>query len=1125
VSRVIEGGLRAGFSPNVYIEKIILSPGSAITSRTDNAVDRSARIIEYRRPDGTQVYQPRTSIEDSNVGTTSVELHLQLKDVLRPGATGGSWIGNSSGRRRTMVYIIQSLNPSLTRDLINGNHLDSYPLSLPQNYNRLTDYDIKEISLAPSEGGESLRRHQNGSGGNTILSLDKRANFVIPQDTPAHLTYFVMAVQDNSNNPSQRASVHSMILVERVYHNSTLMNSTSIYRNQDGDIWPGPVHQHPDSGWMEGAFHSSQPHDTLTKISAHNFKIQDKRVFSEINDYRLSLEAPASNNNVFISEPQISKSRDGAASLVFSLDHLNYMISASKFGKLYLESSPRLQEQLLQQSRIMQLTLSRKRVVKVLQDNRIGSVNEGAATYPSEDPAQVFALSGDQLGILEPRARYVIQGPDYNNFTDQSLSAPAPTSQNFYGSVEELSINRIGNLRTFKAVDGELSRITSGDYQYHVSIRFKDAAFSYLQGKLANLNKTINVMTSYLAEAERPSNYNRASDRFSSSFASQQSFASNRYPAWAVSILIFADALDLLTDIDSAQKLSLVRRLYSLVNPSTGTMDNLRAFITCMENFSNKFENLISPSRIAHTEDRSNLHQTSKETFLDMNKSFSTIVSANSVAASFDFLGMNLANQRGAPVVTPSQYMARIDRELQRYEGDTYQTAELVSEFSFITPQDASALASSATRYSYAAPAFFRAGTTTVDLLSEDKDEFDSSSVSAIIQQAIAIPTVRDIDFVLDRDVLGLLRQAGTGPTSNRMSALSNAYAAVAESTGISLGPSLIQPIASSLAAQSSNGDVRDSVEYVGRDLEFAAAPSTTPPTTTRAIQPDFTNALSVMGELFRPPTAQMRNTGSLSADSLNTISFDLSRSDNFINKRIRANAQSEALRDAASVVTSTLQNLPTQIKLLTRSRSRVYNSDSSRLSAGTDAQTNQFIYNFSMLRAVEYLDGYEDGNLKRPIWRRVDAQILSLNNVSLLCRFRRYFDPNVNIGVFEEINRVPVSDETFILSNNTAAATSAGSTLSQLPALEISSIESGISRTSLTSGPQRDVAIRLGALGVQQRNVEGYYEYLSSAVPGAPTGLRGRISGIPARRRTPMASRPATPSSTTGGTSGGQGY
>jgi hypothetical protein len=213
-------------------------------------------------------------------------------------------------------------------------------------------------------------------------------------------------------------------------------------------------------------------------------------------------------------------------------------------------------------------------------------------------------------------------------------------------------------------------------------------------------------------------------------------------------------------------------------------------------------------------------------------------------------------------------------------------------------------------------------------------------------------------------------------------------------------------------------------------------------------------------------------------------------------------------------VIAEALQSLPEQIKLLTRSKGRIYNDSSAMSTTTTDSQTDAFIYNFSMIRVVEYLSGYQGEDARRPIWRTLDANTLNSARRGLLCRIRSYSDSSTNIGAFTKLGDIPVYNEHFILSPNGVSSPNQA----QPPArrqMTASTLEIGFKKTSFTRGPEGSNTRRLIGYNTQVRAIGGQIEYISSSITGAPTSSTRRLSGASeatARSATEATAPPSAP-------------
>jgi hypothetical protein len=355
-------------------------------------------------------------------------------------------------------------------------------------------------------------------------------------------------------------------------------------------------------------------------------------------------------------------------------------------------------------------------------------------------------------------------------------------------------------------------------------------------------------------------------------------------------------------------------------------------------------------------------------------------------------------------------------------------------------------------------------------------------------------PANRDVDVYIERDVLGLLRKTGTGPTTERVNALASVFESAAADGGIYVEQSLDRSILKTDPQAASQAKSVSSEEYLGSGNKFSTSANEVPANTTRLAVGNSTS-LSVLQELLRfKNEATDRNIPQ--SESLEDISFDLTRNDNFINKRLRPELQPANEPASPQAVAAALQDLPEQIKLLTRNRGRVYNDSSAMSTTITDSQTDAFIYNFSMIRVVEYLSGYEAEDARRPVWRRLNSEVMGSARSGLLCRIRSYLDSTTNIGAFSELSEIPVYNEYFILSREGIVAPTPTASLNQR-SIAYSNLGSGFVVSSYTGGTEGGIARRLISFENQVQQIEDQVEFITSSITGAPTSSTRRLSGI----------------------------
>ena len=582
MTNVSEDSLKSGgFSPNLYIRSILLERGGSIDVR-GGSTGNGGSFIQFRQENGSLAYAPVSRGGTPAAGAMNVTLEVQVKDVVDNTTGRGFWLQDYSGRANSVMYVLQSTNPNLTNILLDGSFFDNPTAEMPPEYKRVADYEIRQISLATGDTEQAaLTISTISSTGNRAVSLNSRFIFQVPQDEPRHLTYFAFVKTFSSSGRTSRLSPHSMVVVEKVIEEGLPVDQAAIFRDPEDSIWGGPVHQHPEEGWMEGAFHVSASHRSLRRVGINNFKIQDARVLSNINQYEIEL-GKVPNTRAEVSDAYVSRDIDNGATMMFTFDHLSYMTENSKYGKLFANSSNNVQSELLRRSRITDLSIMRGRVVPRDGVNEIGSAAKTLFDFSIESPPRVVVTSADENGVLQNQSKYVVDGEDNNKFVSISTGEEIPSDHMFYGSIQEIALEKVGRKRAFVAKDGSISRVSDGAYQYAVKIQVEDGSFSFLSEKLKEFSDMIQLMRIYLATAEDRRSFNSVDGRFTKLFINSQRVGETAVPVWLASIVLFVEVLDLLTPISQQEKTRAARSLYMLVSPQYGSVTTVQAYVNAL---------------------------------------------------------------------------------------------------------------------------------------------------------------------------------------------------------------------------------------------------------------------------------------------------------------------------------------------------------------------------------------------------------------------------------------------------------------------------------------------------------------------------------------------------------------
>ena len=1118
MTKISEQGINGSVMPRVYANKIVLNNGSGTDFRGEGIVDKTRPPAIIRQKDGNVGYRaagnspPHASLP----GAVQANLQVYIQDIMRGSDDRGSWMGRPRIRSRLKVQVIQSTNKKLTQALIKKN----FDISILQKYNLFVDYQIMEAPLQKRQNQEdTLVTFTNGSS-SRIVSLVKDFQFLM-SDNPEHLTYFLVTERERASTVRGATANHGAVTVERVIENFAVIKSSFVLREAGGQIWAGPAHRKPGTGWMEGYFHTSTSHQTFQRDVVNNFKVADLRVLGEVKDLQIDILSKNTQEGVnYLSDLYLARTPGGSSAALFNVDYLKFLIDNSKFGGLIANAKESIQKEIIANCKLASLSVTRHRVKVAQGVSPIDSASEVIRAFATQEPPQVIAQSGDTGNRFRLERRYTAGNEHHNKIVSVPAGKPPPDEYQFFGSIEEVRTDNTGHLRTFAIQDG-LAGVTSGVYQYEALLRIKDGSYKYLNDRLTELGQAIIGMKTYLSIAEQPSSFDYDRNQFFSTFVNSQfnsatflipSFSDLsrvrsmvRAPAdkraiqvWLGSVVNYVEALDVLTNISNDQKKRLTRALYFLVSPTTGSPDGIEMFIAMLETLEGQLSTLLVNAP-RHLRDRSDISRADRATeLLSLEGKFpQTFDSTVLKSTGFSYFGAN-ANNGGILRIRQKEVEDTIQEQIGHLSSNLYDVDTLRRRFNFIGSQEASAFYSQDGALSFVAPTGVQIAGTAINLWS--RDSLDFISITAIIQNMVRNSTGNLVNMEPKSSTFKLLGQVGKGSFKERLQSLNRMYVDNAIDAGILIES--VHPAGNHAALASSDGPM-------GTDNKFTAAPTPTEALTTQLPSHDAEDVLSVLDRVLE--IDNISSHPSFQSTPPANISFDLEKQNNFFVKTLQTNLNFQGEAAQRQALVQRIRDLPPQIKRLALNRGRYYNDDAGSLATADDAQTDGFVYNFGMIRRVEYLDGYDRGMINRPRWKKMDAATLNSMTSYKICRVVAFTDPKTNIGAYGITDRIPVYNEYFLVGARSRAAVTRPAPVARLR-------PDGFSyrKASFVRGAERDIFLQLITFEAQERMLGNQIEYTMSEPPLPPAGEKGATTAAP----TPKRAQPSTSPQTTGGAS-----
>jgi len=1091
MTNVVTEGLRSGALPNVYIENIILESGARelLLKGEADPSDPPQKIrflgnVKYEKRVSSKMMPEEELVSGGSLRSTVV---IVAQDVFRTsrGSRNKNWILNSRSRQSLKAVLLQSSNSDLSADLTRLDSFDNTTLSrVLSKFIKGVDYQMKEASFK----GSKIFSEPSQGNSDVIASAQMEMHFSVFSSNPKHLTYFAFGKLVGQGQSS--VNPHTPVMVEKVFEDSSLISNSYIYREAtNAKIWPGPVHYHSSQGWMKGAYHTSTPHGTLLREVIPNYKIIDKSILETAKNLTIGDLSVSGSNFTPASIRTLTRTKGGNIAGVFNFDLLEYMAIYSRFAALYRSPSSQIRNSLLGQTKISNLSIKRQRVLIKTGGNRLQSaalvkspLERNQIPSGENVTVEIINSSEDNNNILKPQSKYNLPGAASQKFKTLPASDASPQDYNLYGEINEL-VNFSGHgVKTYTFIDGGISQLQEGSYEYIVSLNIQDGAVSYLQSRLKDLKTTIKYLNEYLAEAQK--GYVSSARSFRPEFIKNYNNNSSGVQVWLGAIAAYVSLLELLSPITPVEKERLLRALALAIGPTTGTPAGISSFIELLNSLEVQLSQTIGLPEPLHTKEKSSAWQLQQRRSINVEFSIGEISHAQ--VSSFkdlglDYLGIN-APGNGILSIKKTDFVNRVNTEVNRYKKNMYNKEEL-TEFNGIGEEEVRALFSENNKYSYIAPASFGVLGKSINLLSDKIDTLDYASATSVIFNMSKNPSSPRFTSYPNPKAFSLLQQGQQGKNNSRIDEINQIFVqhwadATFKADYSSEGENKVfSAMPKTLGDTSINGEnpLVGSDDLLGRNNKFASSDLKKDSLTKRS-SPDRTDATSLLVSLVN---REMSTANTLR--NFKEISFDLQKDNNIVDK-LRKN--SPTLADEKKEIAKRIVELPLQEKLLTLNRQNFYDKSQE------DAQADGFTYNFNMLRVVEF---WSDDST----WKKLDNTTLDSLNKPLMVRVKDYKDSNIDLKVMKMFDDINVFNDHFILVPD---ITSPQPSIPKMPKAAQIQVKDGRAifiLKDLEKGTSGALAKQLLKLNDTLQGLGKKFIYSYTHPPKTPVGINGKTEGL----------------------------
>lgn len=776
---------------------------------------------------------------------------------------------------------------------------------------------------------------------------------------------------------------------DTIKENGDVKTITTAFIRPNGNQYVGPVHFHPEKGYMEGATHSDKPHDVLTTTEVFNFKIKD---YTKKN-YKTPDNVVLLKNSSSFSKLGYSISSQGSTSGIFSIDFKKILINETKYGKFLKSLSDEAVQLNLNNLIIKSFTITRKRI----------DVDE---TYI------VITTTGREGG----------GGLTYTDavLPNENISLISSTSYNQ------------NNVQTIYFSDGDLNRNKLGLYEYHVDFSFVDPTVPFIQDMIAGLNESKLELDRYYNILNKQKNYDYELDNSRQRFYESQFADSSpqvESPSWSKANQRYVEAMSYLYELTAKEKRLLTFSIATKIDPRNATLFSLASFIADFDNLINimnrKFDLSKTDNTIVHK--KTFVKTPNSRNVIFIKNKFKEQIRSKNYTLSYNYLNV-FDNYNIFLRLKKTDFLNRMRQEYNKFFKSSPNPEEYINipdEYKSVYDLDTMGL-------TFLSPMSITLKDERIVL--RDIEDINSIKINNLFNPKFedSIPNIVSTQTpdsqtsettsvpYQDQNVVGL---DGNGQLQTDLSGPSDDYAGTPSD---SVSNTTEENDFAIEATEEELGEFLESRRYLGDNSLFVNYESIL----DEGLQSNVSLTVDEdISELFNIPSDI--NSQPMGFFTLSYIAQIYSQA--YVGVR-----NIELGETNTETVSSLIKRLPNQLKALL-----TYRNSHTKKFVGTltqDMMTNLLTQapvnvNYFKLVCVEVLDGYEPFGLNQdkisnPKYRKLTQDDLNNLTTPIFCRLRPYY--NKEFGIKRDRLSFPIENEHFIIEPDNIASTGATNSFTQ---------------------------------------------------------------------------------------------
>jgi hypothetical protein len=468
---------------------------------------------------------------------------VSIKDIKQYGSW--TWYDEKQLYDNMQLIVVLSENESFNSDVESGSvvltrkTMNRYRGGLTYNIvNVKKKWDLKKIIKKETESG-------------VVHTFSFDFNMLAKKNAQNLKVYAALFINTSEFSANNAVDLHSRSIVyggpvasETIKTNGKLNTSTMLLTKPDGSVHIGPYHIHRNR-FMEGSFHTTNPHDVLSRTMVKNPKIKD---YTDEAFTRPVLDRVDKGQMFF--NNYSSKGKD-SFSMFFGFDTRGILLNKSKMAQKIANLDPSFVNDLLSKIKIEKMRVVKTKVTKVRGFSRLG--------------VPKFNKSRDLERML---------------LSESKDSAPLRFQPD--NNIEELILSQNPAHRQFKITEKFEKNLPApkGDYTYSLVLSFNDPSYEFVNEIVEEIKEANRKFKTFLARLDRTSSTLEDDLTLSDIFKSREMSLRPRVEDldWFVALRVYVKYYSIISNLTEDQESEFLSKISFMVHPLFATKRSILFF-------------------------------------------------------------------------------------------------------------------------------------------------------------------------------------------------------------------------------------------------------------------------------------------------------------------------------------------------------------------------------------------------------------------------------------------------------------------------------------------------------------------------------------------------------------------